>query len=62
MAKLAKLSYDGKSVEFPLVEGTENELGIDIKTLRAATNLITLDPGFKNTCLLYTSPSPRDNR
>ncbi len=49
MAKLVKLSYDGKSVEFPLVEGTENELGIDIKTLRAATNLITLDPGFKNT-------------
>lgn len=49
MAKLAKLSYDGKSVEFPLVEGTEDELGIDIKTLRAATNLITLDPGFKNT-------------
>ena len=49
MAKLAKLSYDGKLVEFPLVEGTEDELGIDIKTLRAATNLITLDPGFKNT-------------
>ena len=49
MEKLVKLSYDGKSVEFPLVEGTENELGIDIKTLRAATNLITLDPGFKNT-------------
>ena len=49
MAKLAKLFYDGKSVEFPLVEGTEDELGIDIKTLRAATNLITLDPGFKNT-------------
>lgn len=49
MVKLAKLSYDGKSVEFPLVEGTEDELGIDIKTLRAATNLITLDPGFKNT-------------
>ena len=49
MAKLAKLSYNGKSVDFPLVEGTEDELGIDIKTLRAATNLITLDPGFKNT-------------
>jgi citrate synthase len=49
MAKFAKLSYDGKSVEFPLVEGTEDELGIDIKSLRAATNLITLDPGFKNT-------------
>lgn len=49
MAKLAKLSYNGKSVDFPLVEGTEDELGIDIKTLRAATNLINLDPGFKNT-------------
>jgi citrate synthase len=49
MAKCAKLSYDGKSVEFPLVEGTEDELAIDIKSLRAATNLITLDPGFKNT-------------
>jgi len=49
MAKFAKLSYDGKSVEFPLVEGTEDELAIDIKSLRAATNLITLDSGFKNT-------------
>ena len=49
MAKFAKLSYDGESVEFPLVEGTEDELAIDIKSLRAATNLITLDPGFKNT-------------
>lgn len=49
MTKFAKLSYDGKSVEFPLVQGTEDELGINIKTLRAATNLITLDPGFKNT-------------
>jgi citrate synthase len=49
MAKFAKLYYDGKSVEFPLVEGTEDELAIDIKSLRAATNLITLDPGFKNT-------------
>src|SRR5690606_9567423 len=32
-----------------LVEGTENEVAIDIKTLRAATNVITLDPGYKNT-------------
>ena len=32
-----------------MVEGTEDELAIDIKSLRAATNLITLDPGFKNT-------------
>ena len=26
-----------------------NELGIDIKTLRALTGLVTLDPGFKNS-------------
>ncbi len=35
--------------EFPLIEGTENEKGIDIKTLRSLTGLITYDPGFKNT-------------
>ena len=49
MAKTATLSYEGKSIELPVLEGTENEFGIDIKALRAKTNLITLDPGFKNT-------------
>lgn len=49
MAKTATLSYEGKLIELPLVDGTQDELGIDIKTLRAKTNLITLDPGFKNT-------------
>ena len=49
MANTATLSYEGKSIEFPVLEGTENEFGIDIKALRAKTNLITLDPGFKNT-------------
>lgn len=49
MAKTATLSYEDKSVELPLLEGTENEWGIDIKTLRGSTGLITLDPGYKNT-------------
>ena len=49
MAKTATLSYEGKSIELPVLEGTEDEFGIDIKALRAKTNLITLDPGFKNT-------------
>ena len=49
MAKTATLSYGDKSIELPVIEGSENELGIDIKTLRAKTNLITLDPGYKNT-------------
>ncbi|SRX74574.1 citrate synthase [Aequorivita antarctica] len=50
MTKMATLEIDGKKYEFPIVEGTENELGIDIKSLRAATGgVVTLDPGYKNT-------------
>ena len=50
MAKIATLEIDGKKYEFPVVEGTENELGIDIKSLRANTGgVVTLDPGYKNT-------------
>lgn len=43
------LIYKGKNYKFPLVNGSEDEPAIDIKTLRAKTGLITLDPGFKNT-------------
>lgn len=50
MAETAKLQIGDKSYEFPLVEGTENEVAIDIKSLRSATDgVITIDPGFKNT-------------
>ena len=49
MSESVKLSYNDQTFEFPLIEGSENEKGIDIKTLRASTGLITYDPGFKNT-------------
>lgn len=50
MAKMATLEIEGKKYEFPVVEGTENELGIVIKSLRADTGgIVTLDPGYKNT-------------
>lgn len=50
MARTATLEIDGEKYEFPLIEGTEKELGIDIKNLRTATNgIVTLDPGYKNT-------------
>ncbi len=49
MSDKATLTYDGKTYELPVVEGTENEKGIDISKLRAQSGLITLDPGFKNT-------------
>ncbi len=49
MSDKATLEYQGKKYEFPVIEGSENELAIDIKTLRASTGMITIDPGFKNT-------------
>ncbi len=45
----ARLSLDGADYEFPTVVGSENEVGVDISSLRAKTNAITLDPGFGNT-------------
>ena len=47
--KVAKISFDGKEFEFPLVKGSEGEIGIDIATLRNTTGLITLDPAYGNT-------------
>ena len=44
-----KLLYNGNKYEFPIIKGSEDELAIDIKTLRQNTGLITLDPGYKNT-------------
>lgn len=49
MSDSVKLTYQNNTFEFPLVEGSEKEKGIDIKSLRAQTGLITFDPGFKNT-------------
>ena len=50
MSRKATIEIDGKKYEFPIIEGTENELAIDIKTLRGITGgITTIDPGFKNT-------------
>lgn len=49
MSEKATLQVNGEKYEFPVVEGTENELAIDIKTLRSSSGIITLDPGYKNT-------------
>ncbi|PHR47746.1 MAG: citrate (Si)-synthase [Fluviicola sp.] len=49
MSETAKIEIDGKSYEFPVITGSENEKAIDIKTLRATSGCITIDPGFKNT-------------
>lgn len=50
MSKKAILELDGKKYEFPVYTGTENEIAMDISTLRSVTGgLITLDTGYKNT-------------
>ncbi len=49
MSEVAKIELDGKTYEFPVVVGTENEKAIDISKLRDTTGYITLDTGYKNT-------------
>ncbi len=46
---VATITYDGKTVELPLLEGTEGETGIDVTALRSKAGWITFDPGFANT-------------
>ena len=45
----AKLELDGKSIELPVIEGTESEKAIDISKLRGQTGYITIDNGYMNT-------------
>lgn len=49
MTHTAKIILDGKDYTFPVVEGTEKELAIDITHLREQTGFITLDDSFGNT-------------
>ncbi len=43
------LNYNGNSFEYPIVDSTIGDRGIDISKLRDQTGLITLDLGYKNT-------------
>ncbi|MGA1194033.1 MAG: citrate synthase [Kiritimatiellia bacterium] len=45
----AQLTYEGKTLDMDIWEGTLGERAIDIRKLRASTGLITYDPGFVNT-------------
>ncbi|MET1260274.1 citrate synthase [Flagellimonas sp. DF-77] len=49
MSSTATLEFEGKKYEFPVIKGSENELAIDIKTMRGASGMVTIDPGYKNT-------------
>lgn len=52
--KYAELHLDGKVIRLPILEGTEQEKGIDISALRKETGYITVDPGFFNTGACYS--------
>jgi citrate synthase len=45
----AELRIQDKTIELPVIMGSEHELGIDIAVLRDKTGAITLDPGYGNT-------------
>ncbi|MGZ5441334.1 MAG: citrate synthase [Thermoanaerobaculia bacterium] len=45
----ATLLLGGKEYELPVMTGTENEVAIDITSLRAKTGAITYDPGYANS-------------
>ena len=46
---VAKLTVGDQELELPIIEGTEQERGLDIAKLRAATGLVTIDQGYVNT-------------
>jgi citrate synthase len=49
MDKNAELKLNGKTYNLPIVEGTEQERGLDISALRNQTGHITIDDGYGNT-------------
>jgi citrate synthase len=47
--KHATLTIEGKSFTLPIVEGSEGDKALDIRSLRKDTGYITLDSGYMNT-------------
>jgi citrate synthase len=48
-ARTATLNVDGRELQLPVVQGTEEEMAVDISALRKETGYITLDEGYVNT-------------
>jgi citrate synthase len=55
MSKKATIFIDGKSYDFPILEGTVGPDTIDITKLYALSNNFTLDPGFTSTASCESS-------
>ena len=59
MQEIAKLTLNGdgveKTIELPVITGTEKEKAIDIGSLRATTGYVCIDPAFVNTASTTSS-------
>ena len=55
MSEVAKIELDGKTIELPIITGSENEKAIDISKLRDLTGYITMDRGYKNTGACFSA-------
>ena len=53
--KYAILTVEDKSVQLPIIIGTEGEKGIDISKLRKETTYVTFDPSLLNTAVCNSS-------
>lgn len=49
MTETARLELPGRTIDFPIIVGSEDEHSIDISKLRGETGFITLDEGYRNT-------------
>ena len=49
MSDTAKVVFDGKSVDLPILKGTDGPAVVDIRKLYAEADIFTYDPGFTST-------------
>ena len=49
MGDTAKISVEGKTVELPVLRGTDGPAVVDIRKLYAEADVFTYDPGFTST-------------
>jgi len=49
MGDKVTITYQDKTIELPVIVGSEGEVAVDITRLRSETGIITMDPGYANT-------------
>ncbi len=54
-AQVATITANGKTIDLPIIVGTEGEHAIDIAKLRDQTGMVTFDNGFMNTASCLSS-------